>query len=161
LFLQYQSPLFDGIYGIAFLRDFISINDSDDWIPSILPIFSETILCIWSNDFEYIVTSMSNLPVTSAISLTSSIPNNFSITLSRCFVSMLIPVNALTWYPSSASLTSIVKRSINFLLTNLLILEYTTEEFTSIFFDNRGTEIDASLDNSDKISKSRLSTFTV
>jgi hypothetical protein len=104
---------------------------------------------------------MSNLPVTSAISLTSSIPNNFSITLSRCFVSMLIPVNALTWYPSSASLTSIVKRSINFLLTNLLILEYTTEEFTSIFFDNRGTEIDASLDNSDKISKSRLSTFTV
>ena len=87
--------------------------------------------------------------------------NNFSITLSRCFVSMLIPVNALTWYPSSASLTSIVKRSINFLLTNLLILEYTTEEFTSIFFDNRGTEIDASFDNSDKICKSRLSTFTV
>jgi len=42
-----------------------------------------------------------------------------------------------------------------------LILEYTTEEFTSIFFDNRGTEIDASLDNSDKICKSRLSTFTV
>ena len=54
-----------------------------------------------------------------------------------------------------------VKRSINFLLTNLLIREYTTEEFTSIFFDNRGTEIDASLDNSDNICKSKSSTFVV
>jgi hypothetical protein len=36
-----------------------------------------------------------------------------------------------------------------------------TEELTLIFFDKRGTEIDASLDNSDKISKSKLSTFTV
>ena len=66
---------------------------------------------------------MSNLPVTSATSLTPSILNNCSMTLSRCFVSMLIPVNAFTSYPSSASLTTIVKRSINFLLTNLLILE--------------------------------------
>jgi F0F1-type ATP synthase membrane subunit b/b' len=63
--------------------------------------------------------------------------------------------------PSSASLTTIVKRSINFLLTNLLILEYITDELTSIFFDKRGTEIDASLDNSDKICKSKLSIFTV
>jgi hypothetical protein len=63
--------------------------------------------------------------------------------------------------PSSASLTTIVKRSINFLLTNLLILEYITDELTSIFFDKRGTEIDASFDNSDKICKSKLSTFTV
>ena len=94
---------------------------------------------------------MSNLPVTSATSLTPSILNNCSITLSRCLVSMLIPVNALTSYPNSASLTSMVKRSINFLFTNLLILEYTTDELTSIFFDNRGTEIEASLDNSDNI----------
>ncbi|AFS81581.1 hypothetical protein NKOR_08630 [Candidatus Nitrosopumilus koreensis AR1] len=64
---------------------------------------------------------------------------------------MLIPVNALTLYPNSASFTTIVNRSINFLFTNLLILEYTTDEFTLIFFDKRGTEIDASLDNSDKI----------
>ncbi len=54
-----------------------------------------------------------------------------------------------------------VKRSINFRLTNLLILEYTTEELTSIFFDNRGIEMDASFDNSDKICKSRSSTFAV
>ncbi|GBH34791.1 hypothetical protein NZNM25_15820 [Nitrosopumilus zosterae] len=74
---------------------------------------------------------------------------------------MLIPVNAFTLYPSSASFTSIVKRSINFLLTNLLIREYTTDEFTLIFFDNLGTEIDASLDNSDKICKSKSSTFAV
>ena len=66
---------------------------------------------------------MSNLPVTSATSLTPLILNNCSITLSRCFVSMLIPVNALTSYPSSASLTTIVNRSINFLLTSLLIRE--------------------------------------
>jgi len=46
-------------------------------------------------------------------------------------------------------------------LTNLLILEYITDELTSIFFDKRGTEIDASFDNSDKICKSKLSTFTV
>jgi len=54
-----------------------------------------------------------------------------------------------------------VKRSINFLFTNLLILEYTTYELTSIFFDNRGTEIEASLDNSDNICKSKSSTFVV
>jgi len=42
-----------------------------------------------------------------------------------------------------------------------LILEYTTDEFTSIFFDNRGTEIEASLDSSDKICKSSSSTFVV
>jgi hypothetical protein len=46
-------------------------------------------------------------------------------------------------------------------LTNLLILEYTTDALTSIFFDKRGTEIDPSLDNSDKICKSKSSTFTV
>jgi len=42
-----------------------------------------------------------------------------------------------------------------------LILEYTTDELTLIFFDNRGTEIEASSDNSDKICKSKPSTFTV
>jgi hypothetical protein len=73
----------------------------------------------------------------------------------------LIPVNAFTVYPSSSSLTTIVKRSINFLFTNRLILEYTTDELTLIFFDKRGTEIEASLDNSDKICKSSSSTFTV
>ena len=72
-----------------------------------------------------------------------------------------MPVRALTSYPSSASFTSIVNLSINFLLTNLLILEYTTDEFTSIFLDKRGTEIEASLDNSDKICKSKSSTFVV
>jgi len=54
-----------------------------------------------------------------------------------------------------------VNRSMSFLFTNLLILEYTTDELTLIFFDKRGTEIDASLDNSDKICKSRSSTFAV
>jgi len=67
----------------------------------------------------------------------------------------------LTLYPSSTSFTTIVKRSINFLLTSLLILEYTTDELILIFFDKRGTEIEASLDNSDKICKSKLSTFAV
>ena len=74
---------------------------------------------------------------------------------------MLIPVKALTLYPSSASFTSIVNRSMSFLFTSLLILEYTTDELTLIFFDKRGTEIDASLDNSDKICKSKSSTFAV
>jgi hypothetical protein len=74
---------------------------------------------------------------------------------------MFIPVNAFTLYPSSASFTTIVKRSINFRFTRRLILEYTTDEFTLIFFDNLGTDIDASLDNSDKICKSNSSTFTV
>ena len=64
-------------------------------------------------------------------------------------------------YPSSASFTIIVKRSINFRFTSLLILEYTTEELTSIFFDSRGIEIDASFASSDKICKSRSSTFAV
>jgi len=76
-------------------------------------------------------------------------------------VSILIPVKALTLYPSSSSFTSIVKRSISFLLTNLLIREYTTDELTLIFLDKRGTEIEASLDNSDKICKSKSSTFAV
>jgi hypothetical protein len=74
---------------------------------------------------------------------------------------MLIPATALTAYPSSSSLTTIVKRSISFLLTNRLILEYTTDEFTLIFFDKRGTEIEASFDNSDKICKSKSSSFAV
>jgi len=64
-------------------------------------------------------------------------------------------------YPSSASFTTIVKRSIIFRFTSLFILEYTTEEFTSIFFDKRGIEIDASFANSDKICKSRSSTLAV
>ena len=64
-------------------------------------------------------------------------------------------------YPNSASLTTTVKRSINFRFTSLLILEYTTDELTSIFFDKRGIEIDASFDNSDKICKSRSSTLAV
>jgi len=64
-------------------------------------------------------------------------------------------------YPSSTSFTIIVKRSINFRFTSLLILEYTTEELTSIFFDSRGIEIDASFANSDKICKSRSSTLAV
>jgi len=67
----------------------------------------------------------------------------------------------LTLYPSSSSLTIIVKRSISFLVTNLLIREYTTDELTLIFFDKRGIEIEASLDNSDKICKSKSSTFAV
>ena len=54
-----------------------------------------------------------------------------------------------------------VNLSINFRLTNRLILEYTTEEFTLIFFDNLGIEIEASFDNSDRICKSRSSTFAV
>ena len=107
------------------------------------------------------VTSMSNLPVTSATSLTPSILNNSSMMWSRFFVSILIPVNALTLYPSSSLFTTIVKRSINFFLTSLFILEYTTDELTLIFFERRGTEIEASCDNSDKICKSSSSTFAV
>jgi len=76
-------------------------------------------------------------------------------------VSILIPVSAFTLYPSSESFTTIVKRSINFLFTSRLIREYTTDEFTLIFFDNLGIEIDASFDNSDKICKSRSSTLAV
>ena len=52
-----------------------------------------------------------------------------------------------------------VNFSINFLFTNLLIREYTTDEFTLIFLDKRGTDIEASLDNSDKICKSNSSTL--
>jgi len=59
------------------------------------------------------------------------------------------------------SFTIIVKRSINFLFNSLLIREYTTDELILIFFDKRGTEIDASSDNSDKICKSKSSTLTV
>ena len=42
-----------------------------------------------------------------------------------------------------------------------ILVEYTTEEFTLIFFDNLGTETEASFDNSDKICKSNSSTFAV
>jgi len=73
----------------------------------------------------------------------------------------LIPVKAFTLYPNSASFTTIVNRSINFLFTSLFIREYTTEELTLIFFDNLGIEIDASFDSSDKICKSRSSTLAV
>jgi hypothetical protein len=74
---------------------------------------------------------------------------------------MFIPVNAFTLYPSSVSFTTIVNRSINFRFIRRLILEYTTDEFILIFFDHLGIEIDASLDNSDKICKSKSSTFTI
>ncbi len=140
---------------------FISMNDSEARTPWILPIPSEISLCISASVWAYIVTMMSNLPVTSEISRTPFILNNSSIMVSLYFESMLSPVSAFTPYPNSLSFTTIVNRSISFLFVRRFILLYTTDGFTLIFSESFGMEIDASSLSSESMVRSSSSIFTV
>src|SRR5919198_1244305 len=104
---------------------------------------------------------MSNLPVTSETSRTSSILNNSFRTLSLSLESMLIPVRALTLNPSASSLITIVNFLINPFLSSLLILLYTTEAFMLIFFESLGTDVLASFESSLNIFKSKSSILAI
>ena len=92
----WQGVLAGSFMAFGFVLVFISIKLSELFTPWILPILSETSLCISSKLLAYIVTRISNLPVTSAISRTPSILNSSSITLSLCLESILIPVKDFT-----------------------------------------------------------------
>src|SRR6266487_4721847 len=104
---------------------------------------------------------MSNLPVTSATSLTSGILNNSLRTLSLSLESILMPVSALTPNPKASSLITIVNSLIRPLFTSLFILLYTTEALTLIFLESLGTEILASWASSLKILRSNSSILPI